>query len=113
MDAMAPGSYLVISHATADSFRELDDAIQTYTTASSSMHNRTRAEVEALFAGLDLVEPGVVWLSQWHPDADTGLADDPGRSLCWCGVARKPAARRAAPAKLMRPSPASGRAHRG
>jgi S-adenosyl methyltransferase len=90
MDAMAPGSYLVISHATADSFRELDDAIEAYSTASSSMHNRTRAEVEALFTGLDLVEPGVVWLSQWHPDAGTGLADEPGRSLCWCGVARKP-----------------------
>ncbi len=89
MGALAPGSYLVISHATADSFRELDDAIQTYSSATSSMHNRSRAEVEALFTGLDLVEPGVVWLPQWHPDADTGLADDPGRSLCWCGVARK------------------------
>lgn len=89
MGALPSGSYLVISHATADSFRELDDAIEAYSTASSSMRNRTRAEVEALFTGFELVEPGVVWLSQWHPDASTGLADDPGRSLCWCGVARK------------------------
>lgn len=91
MGAMAPGSYLVISHATADSYQELDDAIQAYSTASSSMHNRTRAEIEALFTGLDLVDPGVVWLAQWRPDADTGLADEPGKSLCWCGVARTPA----------------------
>ena len=94
MAAMAPGSYLVISHATADSFHELDDAIQAYSGASSSMHNRTRAQVEALFTGLELVEPGVVWLPQWHPDAGAGLADglagEPGRSLCWCGTARKP-----------------------
>jgi SAM-dependent methyltransferase len=90
MGALAPGSYLVISHATADSFRELDEAIQVYQGASSSMHNRTRAQVEALFGGLDLIEPGVVWLPQWHPDPDTGLADDPGKSLCWCGAARKP-----------------------
>jgi SAM-dependent methyltransferase len=91
MSALAPGSYLVIAHATADSFHELDEAIQVYSGATSSMHNRTHAEVEALFTGLDLVDPGVVWLPRWHPDASTGLADDPGKSLCWCGVARKPA----------------------
>ena len=91
MSALAPGSYLVIAHATADSFSELDEAIKVYSGATSSMHNRTRAEVVDLFAGLELVEPGVVWLSQWRPDADTGLADDPGKSLCWCGVARKSA----------------------
>jgi SAM-dependent methyltransferase len=90
MGALAPGSYLVISHATADSFQELDEAIQVYDGASSSMHNRTRAQVQALFTGLDLIDPGVVWLPQWHPDSGTGLADDPGRSLCWCGAARKP-----------------------
>jgi trans-aconitate methyltransferase len=89
MGALAPGSYLVISHATGDSYRELDQAIQVYDSATSSMHNRTRAEVESLFSGLELVEPGVVWLPQWHPDPDTGLADDPGKSLCWCGAARK------------------------
>ncbi len=89
MSAFAPGSYLVIAHATADSYHELDEAIEIYSGATSSMHNRSRAEVEALFTGLELVEPGVVWLPQWHPDAATGLADDPGKSLCWCGVARK------------------------
>jgi SAM-dependent methyltransferase len=89
MSALAPGSYLVIAHATADSYAEFDEAIKVYSGATSSMHSRTHAEVEAMFAGLELVEPGVVWLPEWHPDADTGLADDPGRSLCWCGVARK------------------------
>jgi hypothetical protein len=89
MKPLAAGSFLVISHATADSFSELDDAIQVYQRATSTMYNRTRTEIEALFTGYDLIDPGVVWLPQWHPDADTGLADDPGRSLCWCGVARK------------------------
>ena len=90
MSATAPGSYLVISHGTADSFRELDDTAEVYRGATSSVRSRTHAEVEALFSGLDLVEPGVVWLPLWHPDPGTGLADDPGRSLGWCGVARKP-----------------------
>jgi hypothetical protein len=90
MGALVPGSYLVISHATADSHRELDQAIQVYDSATSSMHNRPRVHVQALFTGLDLIDPGVVWLPQWHPDPGTGLAEDPGRSLCWCGAARKP-----------------------
>jgi S-adenosyl methyltransferase len=88
-DALPAGSCLVISHATADSFAELDSAIEVYKNATSTMYNRSRQEVEALFEGLDLVEPGVVWLPQWHPEAETGLADDPGQSLCWCGVAVK------------------------
>jgi hypothetical protein len=89
MNALAPGSYLVISHTTADSAREFDEAVRVYDDASSRVRNRTHAEVEALFTGLDLIDPGVVWLPQWHPDPDTGLADDPGRSLIWCGAARK------------------------
>jgi O-methyltransferase involved in polyketide biosynthesis len=89
MEAVPPGSYLVISHATADSYPEFDAAIRVYGGANVSMHSRSRAGVEALFAGFDLVDPGIAWLPQWHPDAATGLRDDPGRSLCWCGVARK------------------------
>jgi S-adenosyl methyltransferase len=53
---------------------------------------RTKAEVEAFFARLDLVEPGVVWLPEWRPDPGLSdpLADDPTRSCAWAGVARKP-----------------------
>ena len=32
---------------------------------------RTRPEVETLFDGLELVDPGVVPVPQWHPDPDT------------------------------------------
>lgn len=90
MNAMPPGSYLVISHATADFHPEWDEAIKAYSGANSSMRNRTRAEVEALFAGFDLVDPGVVLLPEWHPDPATGQRQDATRSLGWCGVARKP-----------------------
>ncbi len=89
MDALPTGSCLVVSHATADSFAELDDAIEVYRNATSRMFNRSRAEVGSLFAGLDLVEPGIVWLPQWRPDSGTERLAEPGRSLCWCGVGRK------------------------
>ena len=32
---------------------------------------RTLLQVKALFDGLELVDPGVVPVPQWHPDPDT------------------------------------------
>jgi len=96
MDPMPAGSYLVISHFTADSYDEqADAAAQGYQNASSSVHHRTRAEIAEFFAGYDLVEPGeLVWAPRWRrdadePDDDPEVAVNPGRSLSWCGVARK------------------------
>lgn len=88
MKPLAAGSFLVISHATADSLAQLDDVAQVYKKATSSLYNRRREELEGLFAGYDLIDPGIVRLPQWHPDEDAGT-DDPGASLFWCGVARK------------------------
>jgi SAM-dependent methyltransferase len=98
------GSCLVVSHATGDSFAQLDDAIEAYATATSAMCTRTRAEVEALFSGLELAEPGVVWLTEWSRDPRAAPAADPGRSLCWCGVARKPAGATTLPPEPARPA---------
>jgi hypothetical protein len=84
MKPLAAGSFLVISHATIDNLSQLDSVTQVYKEATSSFHNRSHDEVEGLFAGYDLIEPGVVWLPQWRPDEDA-----PGWSLGWCGVARK------------------------
>jgi hypothetical protein len=96
-DAGPEGSYLVLSHFTADSYPTADVAAGVYRRAVSSLHPRTRAQVAGFFAGHELVEPGeVVWTPQWRPDADTGLAGEPGRSLLWCGVARKSRPRQAA-----------------
>jgi hypothetical protein len=86
MGAVPPGSYLVLSHATADAVPEWAEVTRVYAKATSGLRNRTRAEVEALFEGLELVDPGVSWVHEWRPDAETGA---PGRSVGWCGVARK------------------------
>jgi S-adenosyl methyltransferase len=89
MEPMASGSYLVISHATADKLTQLNDVTQVYEKATSRLSNRTGAEVAALFEGFELVEPGIVGLPDWRPDPDTGLDEFAGGSLFWCGVARK------------------------
>ncbi len=41
------------------------------------------------FAGLDLVPPGVVLVSEWRPDG-TGPRPAPAEVNCYGGVARKP-----------------------
>jgi hypothetical protein len=39
------------------------------------------------FAGMDLVEPGLVRVEEWHPDPSPG---ETGKSALWCALARKP-----------------------
>ena len=90
MDAVPPGSFLVISHLSADHYAEAGKAADVYEQASSGLYLRSRAAVGSLFGGLPLEDPGdVVWTSQWHPDADTPPVDSSGGASLWCGIARK------------------------
>ncbi len=95
MDPMPEGSYLAISHFTADSFAQADVAAQEYEHATSALHSRRRSQVREFFDGYALISPGsVVWTPQWRRDADDPEDDldvqkQPGRSLSWCGVGRK------------------------
>lgn len=91
MDSVPPGSFLVISHLSADHYAEADKAADVYEDASSGLYLRRRAAVGSLFGGLPLENPGeVVWTSQWHPDDDTPPIESPGGASLWCGIARKP-----------------------
>ena len=91
MASVPPGSFLVISHLSADHYAAADKAADIYQDASSGLYLRTRAAVGSLFCGLPLQEPGeVVWTSERHPDADTPPVDSPGGASLWCGIARKP-----------------------
>ncbi|HEX6077456.1 MAG TPA: SAM-dependent methyltransferase [Micromonosporaceae bacterium] len=89
-DALAPGSYLVIAHGTADSrpaetarLRELSKNTPTPIT------HRSRDQVAQFFAGWDLVDPGLVWAPQWRSDAGDDV-EHPERSSNYVCVARKP-----------------------
>ncbi len=94
LEPLAPGSYVVISHATADSrpepAREAAEVERIYDKTTTRARARNRDEMLALVAGLDLVEPGLVWGPLWRPDPGTGLAGDPGRANMYAVVARKP-----------------------
>jgi SAM-dependent methyltransferase len=89
-DAVAPGSYLVISHGTAESRPgALAEGVQLLQRVNVGTTLRTRAEVERLFTGFELVDPGLVWIPQWRPDDPADVGDHPERSIMLAGVGRK------------------------
>jgi hypothetical protein len=84
------GSYLALSHVTADGTRAVNEAAKVYDEATAQAHVRRREAVLALVDGLDLVAPGLVWTPQWHPEPGAGIPARPADSLCYALVARKP-----------------------
>jgi hypothetical protein len=69
-DALAPGSYVAISHLTGDFAPEqLAAATSAYNDlAPVQVTARSHAQVTALFGGLPLLAPGVVPVSEWRPE---------------------------------------------
>ncbi|HKS49177.1 MAG TPA: SAM-dependent methyltransferase [Amycolatopsis sp.] len=52
---------------------------------------RSRPEVQPFFGDWSLLEPGLVHLPDWRPDARRiGVAERQSRPCAWCGVAVKP-----------------------
>jgi SAM-dependent methyltransferase len=89
VDALAPGSYLVISHPAADlqAAAMAGMATRLNQLLAQRVKPRTREAVTAFFDGLDLVEPGVTRCPQWRPERREDAA---GKSTMWGGVAVKP-----------------------
>jgi hypothetical protein len=87
-DMMAPGSYLVISHVTADhlSADAARKAHSVYESASAPVVARTREQVARFFGGLDMLPPGLVEVSRWRPEV---IGATPAPTLCYAGVGRK------------------------
>jgi len=90
-DAMPSGSYLVITHATTDKVETSWEKIEkVYQGTTSPFHFRTRDQVAGFFEGLEMVEPGLVYLPLWRPESDDDLLlDQPDRTSGYAGVGRK------------------------
>ncbi len=70
-DATAPGSAIAVCHATADGQGDrADEHRALYARTPTPMTMRSHTEVGKLLDGYDLVEPGLVYMSQWRPDGD-------------------------------------------
>ena len=87
LESLPPGSYLTVS----DTVRDIDTGRVTEGTARlnqrmgpTQLTLRTRPDFERFFDGLEMVEPGVVPLPEWH---------GPGSGYpipCYAGMGRKP-----------------------
>ena len=92
-DALAPGSYIVISHGSYEGItREISEQLaRLYSRTTDPVSIRSRAQIHRFFDGLELVEPGLVYIPLWRPDSpDDLLVDEPERSIAFAGVGRKP-----------------------
>jgi len=90
MGAVAPGSYLVISHPASDILAELVAEIARRYNESviTPVTLRAFGQVARFFDGLELVDPGIVQCHRWHPRP--GDAVDGHEVAGWGAVGRKP-----------------------
>ncbi|MQA62091.1 MAG: SAM-dependent methyltransferase [Actinophytocola sp.] len=103
LDAVPSGSYLTISHPTADFAPDaMAGVVAAAEQSGISFQPRSRAEVEELLVGLEVVDPGIVPVLAWRPDLVGDAADatvtslrpdqpapDPESAYYWAGVGRK------------------------
>lgn len=88
-DAVMPGSYLALSHVTADGLGDrTQSAADLYKDTQNPVYTRDRQEFTALFDGLELVDPGVVYTAQWRPESEEEAAAAE-RSQAYAGLAQK------------------------
>ncbi len=89
MDALPSGSYLTVSHLGAELLgQEAREGFQDIVNrmAQQQYIGRDREQMLRFFAGMDLVEPGLVRVEEWRPEPDAG---ETGRSTLWCALGRK------------------------
>jgi O-methyltransferase involved in polyketide biosynthesis len=100
-DLLPSGSYLLASHLTDDGVPQegedgsRDKIREQYEQSSTPFYFRTRAEFTEFFDGFELVEPGVVWLPEWHTEvseskATKKVAHDPAYAGTLGALGRKP-----------------------
>lgn len=92
MDAVPPGSYLVISHPAKDISDEMSEAARIWNESSPyKIVLRSPADITRFFDGMELLDPGVVQLPQWRPDTSVARIGPPSDPVVphYCGVGRK------------------------
>jgi hypothetical protein len=90
--ALPSGSYLALSHLTGDFDPEAwAGVVAVYRRSGVTMQVRRKPDIDRFFAGLDLIDPGVVSLPHWRPDpSDVGRPPSDAAVSVYGGVARKP-----------------------
>ncbi|NIJ12057.1 O-methyltransferase involved in polyketide biosynthesis [Saccharomonospora amisosensis] len=89
------GSLLALSHIhvdpeDAETLAASEKVSASYRAkANNPAMPRSREDIAAFFDGLELVDPGLVWLPEWRPAGQDPFGKDPRRSRGLAGVGRK------------------------
>jgi hypothetical protein len=87
-DASVTGSYIAISHAApADDLAGQETVRRLYQRTPTALHVRTPVQVTGLLAGWQVLDPGLVPISDWRPDPED--AGDPPQRSAVGGMARR------------------------
>jgi precorrin-6B methylase 2 len=90
-EALAPGSWLVMSHACEEGEApHADQLLRIYNQTTTPMMLRSRDEFRALFGDWALLPPGVTAVADWRPAEDEPASGHPGRGEIIAGAAVKP-----------------------
>lgn len=96
VDALPSGSYVAISHFCDPETRELTELARKLeqvfvrSPLATSGVFRTRAEIEGMFPGLELLEPGLIRCADWWPDGPRIEPLEPVQHCIVGAVGRKP-----------------------
>jgi hypothetical protein len=89
--ALPAGSYFALSHLIRDvGSDQVDQITRLYAQSQNPIIARGKEDIAGLFAGFDLVEPGIVFTPLWHPESPEDVGEHPERSGAFVGVGRKP-----------------------
>ncbi|MGW1716192.1 SAM-dependent methyltransferase [Streptomyces sp. NPDC002156] len=91
VDALAPGSYLILSQVTPDLSPEaITKAAEHFRRSGTPFFPRPLTEFHHFFDGLELLGPGVIPVYGWRPEPEDVAAQAEGIVPVYAGVARKP-----------------------
>jgi len=90
-DALPDGSWLALTHATNQDRPDTAAAVSKLyrSRATSPVSVRSHDEILELFAGFDMVDPGLVHVPLWRPDPGDRIPDNPSEYWVYAGVGRK------------------------
>ena len=77
-DAVAPGSYLAMSHMTGEAHPEAAEGLFRISQDlrwNTPLISRDRTDIARFFDGFTLAEPGLVAPAQWRPELDDSLRE--------------------------------------
>jgi hypothetical protein len=89
LSAFPGGSHIAISHITTDGTSAITTTERLMAKTPDRVSTRTHAEILDLVSGLDVVEPGLVWLPEWRPEPDMAMPENVAEAYYYGMVASK------------------------